>query len=98
MTFAAIETAINTATVAALANATLTWGASSSADGVFREPSQALLGNLVDGSAPTFTARTSLIGAIAYGTGVTTRATNYTVVGNTPDGAGMTTLALQLAS
>lgn len=36
MTFASIETAINAATVAALTNATLTWGASSSASVVFR--------------------------------------------------------------
>jgi hypothetical protein len=96
--FSSIETAINAATTAALANATLTWGASSSADGVFREPSQALLGGLVDGGMPTFTALTSLVGAIAYGTAVAVGATSYTVAGNTPDGAGMTTLALQLAS
>lgn len=78
--FASIESSINGATVAALANATLTWGVSSSADGMFRNPSNTLLGDLVQGSSPTFTALTSLVGAIAYGTAVAVGATNYTVV------------------
>lgn len=93
--FAAIETAINAATVAALANATLTWGASSSADGVFRNPAATQLGDLVMGSEPTFTGLTSAIGGIAYGTAVTCNATSYTVVRSEPDGAGMTRLTLQ---
>lgn len=97
MTFASIETAINAATTAALANATLTWGASSSADGIFGSPSAGQLSDLVMGAEPAFTGLTSAIGAIAYGTAVTCNATSYTVVRNDPDGAGMTRLSLQLA-
>lgn len=95
--FAAIETAINAAAISALANATLTWGASSSADGIFRNPSSTQLGDLVMGSEPTFTGLTSVIGSIAYGTAVTCNSTSYTVVRSEPDGAGMTRLSLQTA-
>lgn len=95
--FASIETAINAAAVSALANATLTWGVASSADGVFRNPAAAQLGDLVLGSEPTFTALTSAVGGIAYGTAVTCNATSYTVVRSEPDGAGMTRLTLQTA-
>lgn len=95
--FSSIETALNAAAVSALANATLTWGVSSSADGVFRNPAATQMGDLVLGSEPTFTGLTSAIGAIAYGTSVTCNSTSYTVVRNEPDGAGMTRLTLQTA-
>ncbi len=96
--FAAIEASINAAATAALANATLTWGASSTADGVFSSPANGLLGELVQGSSPSFTALTSAIGAIAYGTAVAIGATGYTVARSEPDGAGLTRLTLQLSS
>lgn len=98
MTFASIESSINAATVSALANATLTWGVSSTADGVFRNGSAVLLGDLAMGSEPSFTGLTSAIGAIAYSTAVTCNSTSYTVVRSEPDGAGMTRLTLQAAS
>lgn len=97
MTFTPIETAINAATVAALTNATLTWGVSSSASVVFRNGSATLLGDLAMGTEPSVTGLTSAIGAIAYGTAVTCNSTSYTVVRNEPDGAGMTRLTLQIA-
>lgn len=95
--FAAIETSINAATTAALANATLTWGASSTADGVFQNAAAGLLGELVQGSQPSFTGRASVIGSIALGTAVAIGAANYTVVRREPDGAGLTRLTLQNA-
>lgn len=95
--FAQIENSVNASAVKALANATITWGVSSSADGIYRSPSAVLLGDLVQGSAPTFTGLTSEIGAIAYNTAVAIGATSYTVVRHEPDGAGVTTLTLQQA-
>ncbi len=95
--FAGIETSINAATTAALANATLTWGASSTADGVFRNPAAGLLGELVQGSQPSFTGLASAVGSIALGAAVAIGAVNYTVVRREPDGAGLTRLTLQTA-
>ena len=96
--FAAIEATVNARAIGALANATMTWATSSSADGVFRMPSAGLLGDLVQGNDPSFTGLTSAIGSIAYGTAVTVNATAYTVARNEPDGAGITLLTLQKAS
>ena len=93
--FAAIETEVNTSVLAVMGNATLTWGASSSADGVFRKPSDTLLGDMVQGDQPTFTALTSTIGSLAYGAAVALNAVNYTVARNEPDGTGVTVLTLQ---
>lgn len=95
--FASLQSGLNSAVIGALANATLTWGVSSSADGVFDNRSNTLLGDLVSGSDPMFTGMTALIGAIAYGTAVAVSGVPYTVVRNEPDGTGLTTLTLQAA-
>lgn len=94
--FAAIESLTNTSVLAVMGNATMTWGAFS-ADGVFRKPSALLLGDLVQGDHPTFTALTSLVGSLSYGTAVTVAAVNYTVARNEPDGTGTTVLTLKNA-
>ena len=93
--FAAIETQVNTSVLNVMGNATLTWGTSSTADGVFRKPSAVLLGDLVQGDQPSFTALTSHIGSLAYGAAVAINAVNYTVARNEPDGTGVTVLTLQ---
>lgn len=93
--FAAIEASLAVVPLAAVANATLTWGASSSADGVFNTPSSTLLGDYIQSTDPSFTGRTAQIGAIALGTSVTVSATGYTVTRNEPDGSGITVLTLQ---
>lgn len=93
--FAAIETLVNTNVMTVMGNATLTWGASSSADGVFRKPSDVLLGDIVQGDQPTFSALTSTIGGLAYGSAVTVNAVNYMVMRNEPDGTGVSMLTLQ---
>lgn len=93
--FAAIESLVNTNVLTVMGNATLTWGTSSTADGVFRKPSDVLLGDLIQGDQPTFTALTSAIGSLAYSAAVTLNAVNYTVVRNEPDGTGVSVLTLQ---
>ena len=97
--FAVIESELNTAVLGVMGNATLTWGASSSADGVFRKPSDVLLGDVVQGDQPTFTALTSAIGSLSYGSAVSVNysavITNYMVTRNEPDGTGVTVLTLQ---
>lgn len=95
--FAAIESAVNSGALGVLANATLSWGVSSTADGIFDSRSTTLLGDLVSGSDPVFTGLTSQIGGIAYGTDVTVASTSYTVARNEPDGLGVTRLTLQTA-
>lgn len=95
--FAAVESAVNAGALGLLANATLTWGVSSTADGIFDNRSSTLLGDLVAGSDPVFTGLTSQIGGIAYGTSVSVSATSYTVARNEPDGMGVTRLTLQTA-
>ena len=93
--FAAIESLVNTNVLTVMGNATMTWGTSSTADGVFRKPSDALLGDLIQGDKPTFTALTSLVGGLAYGAAVASSAVNYTVARNEPDGTGVSVLTLQ---
>lgn len=93
--FAAIESEVNASALGALANATLIWGASSAADGIFDNRSTTSLGDLVSGSNPVFTGLSSQIGSIAYGTSATISGTDYTVVRNEPDGMGIARLTLQ---
>lgn len=95
--FAAIESAVNSGALGVLANATITWGVSSTADGIFDNRSTTLIGDLVAGSDPVFTGLTSQIGGIAYGTAVTVSSTAYTVARNEPDSLGVTRLTLQTA-
>lgn len=96
--FAGIETSINAATRGALANATLSWNSGiNTADGLYSAPSNTLLGDLVQGADITFSALTSEIGTLVYGTAVAIAAVNYTVARNEPDGAGWTRLTLQKA-
>lgn len=95
--FAAVESAVTAGALGLLANATLAWGVSSTADGIFDNRSATLLGDLVSGTEPVFMGLTSQIGGIAYGTAVTCNATSYTVARNEPDGSGVTRLTLQTA-
>jgi len=92
--FAAIETAVNTATASALANATLTWGAYT-ADGVFDSDYADPLG-LVSRQT-RFTALASALPAIAQGAAVTVGGVAYTVRNVEPDNTGLIALVLERA-
>ncbi len=92
--FAAIETSVNTAALAALANATLTWGAYS-ADGVLDSAYADPLG-LVSKST-RFTALASALPAIAQGASVTVGGVAYTVRNVEPDNTGLVALVLETA-
>ena len=52
---------------------------------------------LVVGSAPVLTIQTASVPAVAIGNAVVANASNYTVVGIHPDGAGLTRLILEAA-
>ena len=78
-----------------MANAKLTWGGSFSADGVFRKPSDMLLGDTVQSDQPTFTALSTYIGGLSYGAAVAISGVNYTVARNEPDGTGVSVITLQ---
>lgn len=98
--FVDTEAMVNGACMDMLGNATLAYlsGAiAKSADGVFRKPSAGLLGDLVQGDLPTFTARTDLIGTLTYGQAVAINSVNYTVARIEPDGTGVTVLTLKNA-
>ena len=92
--FAAIETAVNTATASALANATLTWGAYT-ANGVLDSDYADPLG-LVSRQT-RFTALASALPAIAQGASVTVGGTAYTVRNVEPDNTGLVALVLEAA-
>jgi len=92
--FAAIETSVNTAALAALANATLTWGAYS-ANGVFDRDYADRLGLVT--RQTRFTALSSALPAIAQGASVTVGATAYIVRNVEPDNTGLVALVLEAA-
>lgn len=92
--FAAVQTALNAATVAAIGNATLTWGAYS-AGGVFDAAYQDTLG--LGNAAPQFRALSSALPGIAAGQAVSVGVTAYTVREVRPDGTGLLTLILEAA-
>ncbi len=92
--FAAIETSVNTAALAALANATLTWGAYS-ANGVLDRDYADRLGLVT--RETRFTALASALPAIAQGASVTVGGTAYTVRNVEPDNTGLVALVLEAA-
>lgn len=53
--------------------------------------------DMVAGSAPVLTIQTASVPAVAIGNAVVVNATDYTVVGIHPDGAGLTRLILEAA-
>jgi hypothetical protein len=96
--FAAIETALNSGALAALANATLTWGGHR-ADGLFvANPSDPLgIGN----SRPEFRCMATALPDIAQAASISLdyqgTATAYSVRVVEPDGSGMLRLVLEKA-
>jgi len=51
--------------------------------------------SVVESSQPAFTCRTSDVSGLAHGDILTINATEYKVVGNKPDGTGMSVLPLE---
>lgn len=91
--FAALESRVNAAALAKLANATATI-AGQAVDGVLSQAFVEQLG--VEGLRPTFTAIESALPPVAHGAVVTIGAVTYSVVGVQPD-AGVTVLILERA-
>lgn len=92
--FSSIETSINAATLGALCNATMTWGAAAVPvvfDAVYADPS-----GMVN-SRPQARCLSSLVSAMSVDASVTINAVAYTVKAIEPDGAGQTTLVLRRA-
>ena len=92
--FAAIEAATVTATVAALANCTVTIGAVSGISAVF-DNGYANAFMDVAGSQPSLLLPASSVGSAAVGSAITVGSTSYTIAEIQPDGTGMTRLVLE---
>lgn len=90
--FSAVETAVNAAACAALANATLTWGALT-ADGVLDRSYADPLG-LVSRST-RFVTLAAALPSIAQGASVSVAGIAYTVRNVEPDGSGVVSLLLE---
>lgn len=93
--FAALETAVNVGTLAALNNATATI-AGASVSGVFDNGPRLALG-MVAGTGPRFTALSSDLSDLAIGDAITIGDVAYTAAEIEIDGTGMTHVILQAA-
>ncbi len=72
---------------------TATLAGGSTVTGIFDASAIDVLG--AAGIGPMFTAKTSQVGALAYGDTLTLSGTGYAVRQNDPDGTGMTRLILE---
>lgn len=90
--FAAIETALASGVVAALANVTATIGVAS-VEGLF--DNEYVEFRDVAGTRPVLRAVSTEVSSVIEGTAVTVNAVSYTVAGIQPDGTGMTLLVLE---
>lgn len=100
MTFAAIETRLNAAVLARLANCTVTLDGGEPVNGIFEEPSAQAFG-YVEGGKPTVSCIESDVPGIKRGDPLTITknevATAYVVGGAPrPDGTGLTVIPLEL--
>jgi hypothetical protein len=93
--FAALETRLNAAVVAHLANAEADFGGGVVVAGEFSNGYAAALG--VAGTNPGFLGQSTDLAAVTRGSTVTISGTTYTVVAIEPDGTGMTRLDLEKA-
>ena len=92
--FAALETRVNAAVIAHLANATADFGAGVTVDGVFQREYQESLG--VAGNKPVFTALEADLPSITPGTtACSINSTSYVVAESHPDGTGNALLVLE---
>lgn len=98
--FAALETRVNAAVVARLANAVADFGAGVTVEGLFDQP-YAEAFDLITGSKPSFRALAAALPAITIGVTTVEISTvavvgTYTISESQPDGAGMVTLILEV--
>lgn len=92
--FAAMESRVNAAALAALANATATIGGVE-IDGVFRNSYGEALG-MIGGTDPTFTCESSKISGLVEGGTVIINAVTYIASSDPePDGTGISTVRLR---
>jgi hypothetical protein len=96
--FAALESALNTGALAALANATLIWGGYR-ADGLFQAAYADTLG--IGNARPAFRCLSASMPDLAQGESVSvdygTASTTYTVSAIEPDGTGLIQIILERA-
>ena len=102
MSFAALQSRVNTTALRRLGEDVLLDGVSVRAD--FAEPyAQGYMEGVsapsvsAEARAPQITLASSNVPASVNGKAVVARSTNYTVVGHKPDGFGLSTLVLELA-
>lgn len=97
MSFAALQTRVNTTALRRLGEDVLLDGVTVRAD--FADPyAQAYLdGVSAEAKTPQITLESTNVPAAVDGKAVVARSTNYTVVGHKPDGFGLSTLMLELA-
>ena len=94
--FADLETRLNAAVVARLANATADFGGGVTVDGLYLRPTADAFG-LIGGGKPSFQALGSALSGISHGAAVSINSVSYTVAAINLDGTGMTTLELETA-
>lgn len=94
MSFAALQTRVNTAAMAHLSNVTATVGGVS-VSGIFDDAYLDPLG--IAGSQPSLLCASADVSGAAQGSAVVVNAVSYTVGSIQPDGTGMTRLLLQEA-
>jgi hypothetical protein len=91
--FAALETRANDAVLWHLSNAAATLPSTAVVRGIFDNGYSEVLG--VAGSEPSFTARTSDVSGLSYGSVINIGGNNHTVRVVEPDGTGLTRLVLE---
>ena len=94
--FAALEARINAAVAQHLANATADFGGGVLVDVIFDNAYISPFG--MDGTSPAIQCAAADVAAVVRGTGVTVNAVNYKAVRKESDGAGWTTVILELAA
>lgn len=94
MSFAALESRVNSAGITALNNCVATVSGNSVL-GIFDEAYTDPMG--IAGSSPALTVKSADIPALAFGAAVVVNSINYTVASIQPDGTGITRLILQEA-
>lgn len=97
MSFAALQTRVNTTALRRLGEDVLLDGVTVRADFAAPYAQSYLDGVSAEAKTPQITLASTSVPAAVDGKAVVARSTNYTVVGHKPDGFGLSTLMLELA-
>ena len=93
--FAALESRLNQAVFARIANAVATLPGWEEVDVVFDKAGIRVLDGLVESSGPQCSAPSAAVCSLSYGDTLIIDGTTYSVTGIEPDGTGITTLQLR---